>query len=164
MKKIISVIAIGCILGGLSGCSEGFKDAEQDQTEQTRHLMQESNRQIGMPEIVNFQEKKLAKMVMELRDREDLICYAYIKSDYNGTLTFIGKVLGYGIPYGVSFTNPDKYEMNRGVTLPQAEPNGLYTNGVTSSATWLFMIDPKTDNPRPVYVEPEIVVSPFPLK
>jgi len=25
------------------------------------------------------------------------------------------------------------------------------------------MIDPKTDLPRPVYIEPEIVVSPFPL-
>jgi len=160
MKKIISIIALGCILGGLSGCIDS---AEQKQRAQTSQLMRESDRQIGMPEIVNFQEKKLAKMVMELRDREDLVCYAYIKSDYNGTLTFIGKCLGYGIPYGVSFTNPDKYEMN-GATLPQAEPNGLYTNGVTSSATWLFMIDPKTGSPRAVYFEPEIVVSPFPLK
>jgi len=25
------------------------------------------------------------------------------------------------------------------------------------------MIDPKTNKPRPVYLEPEIVVSPFPL-
>lgn len=149
MKKIIS---IGCV-----------EDAEHKQKIQTEQLMDEANRQIGMPEIIHFQERELAKMVMELRDREDLICYAYIKSDYNGTLTFIGKCLGYGIPYGVSFTNPEKYEMN-GATLPQAEPNGLYTNGVTSSATWLFMIDPKTDKPRPVYVEPEIVVSPFPLK
>lgn len=161
MKKIISIIVFGCVLGGLGGCVEG--DAEYKQKQQTRQLMRESNRQIGMPEIVNFQEKKLAKMVMELRDREDLVCYAYIKSDYNGTLTFIGKCLGYGIPYGVSFTNPDKYETN-GATLPQAEPNGLYTNGVTSSATWLFMVDPKSGNPRPVYVEPEIVVAPFPLK
>lgn len=31
------------------------------------------------------------------------------------------------------------------------------------SATWLMMIDPKTNSPRPVYIEPEIVVSPLPL-
>jgi hypothetical protein len=46
--------------------------------------------------------------------------------------------------------------------LPQADPNGLFMP-TSSSATWLMMIDPKTNKPRPVYVEPEIVVSPFPL-
>ena len=33
----------------------------------------------------------------------------------------------------------------------------------SSSATWLMMIDPEDNKPRPVYIEPEIVVSPFPL-
>lgn len=162
MKKILIAIAIF----GLAAC-DTEPSAEKAQSKQTRQIMDEANRQVGMPEIVNFQEKKLAKMVMELRDREDLVCYAYIKSDYNGSLTYIGKCLGYGIPYGVSFTNPEqaKYYGQGGVGVTaQAEPNGLYTNGVTSSATWLFMIDPKNGNPRPVYVEPEIVVSPFPLK
>lgn len=39
------------------------------------------------------------------------------------------------------------------------------TNGITTSATWLFMLNPDNpkDDPKPVYVEPEIVVSPFPL-
>jgi len=26
-----------------------------------------------------------------------------------------------------------------------------------------MMIDPETGDPRPVYIEPEIIVSPFPL-
>ena len=34
----------------------------------------------------------------------------------------------------------------------------------SSSATWLMMIDPKTKKARPVYIEPEIVVSPFKLR
>jgi len=47
-------------------------------------------------------------------------------------------------------------------TVPQADPNGLYMpQGL--SATWLLMVDPKTKQARPVYVEPEIVVSPFKL-
>ena len=33
----------------------------------------------------------------------------------------------------------------------------------SSSATWLMMMDPATDTPRAVYVEPLIIVSPFPL-
>ena len=49
------------------------------------------------------------------------------------------------------------------VVVPQADPNGLFMpTGL--SATWLMMIDPKTHEPRPVYIEPEIIVSPFPLK
>ena len=35
--------------------------------------------------------------------------------------------------------------------------------GFSVSATWFMMVDPKTNKPRPVYIEPEIVVSPFPL-
>lgn len=46
-------------------------------------------------------------------------------------------------------------------TIPQADPNGLYMP-TSSSATWLLMLDAK-NNPRPVYIEPEIVISPFPL-
>jgi len=126
--------------------------------------MTEASQQIGMPNISNFQEKKLAKMVMELRDREDLICYAYIVSDFKGELIYFGKCIGYGLPYGVSITNPEKYYRGSGAVVPQAEPNALYTNGVTSSATWLFMIDPENGEPKPVYVEPEIIVSPFKLK
>ena len=134
--------------------------------------MDEAVRQVGMPAIVNFQERKLAKMIFELRDREDLICYAYIKCEYTGELTFIGKCVGYGLPYSVQYTNPEKIANRWGNsdvksysdlwTLPQADPNGLFMpTGL--SATWLMMIDPKTNEPHPVYIEPEIVVSPFEL-
>ena len=37
-------------------------------------------------------------------------------------------------------------------------PNGLYTNSVTSSATWILTTD-KDDNIKPTYVESEITVS-----
>jgi hypothetical protein len=35
-------------------------------------------------------------------------------------------------------------------------PDGL-------SATWLLLFEPETNEPRPTYVEPEIIVTPFPL-
>ena len=62
-----------------------------------------------------------------------------------------------GIPYGASITNPEQYEYS-GATLPLAEPNGLYTNGVTSSATWVLTTD-KDGNVTPTYVESEIAVT-----
>lgn len=154
-----------------AGCEKKGKTestAEAIQQVQTSQILDEVNRQVGMPNMVNFQQKKMMKMIYELTDQENLICYAYIKSDYQGKLVFVGKCVGYGVPFSAQYTNPQKvvhkvsYNGGSFGTLPQADPNGLYMP-TSSSATWLMMIDPKTNKPRPVYLEPEIVVSPFPL-
>jgi hypothetical protein len=152
----------------LTGCESMGEDSDETLKKQTEQSMREANAQIGMPSIVNFQERKLAKMIFELRDKEDLICYAYLKSDYTGELVFIGRCIGYGLPYSVQYTNPEKRmpasASNGGtITMPQADPNGLFMPQELS-ATWLMLIDPETDEGRPVYIEPEIVVSPFKLK
>lgn len=168
MKKLFIVLILICGIGFL-GCEKKNRSiAEQQQTEQTNKILDEINRQVGLPNIINFQQKKLMKMVYELSDKEDLICYAYIKSDYQGKLMFIGKCLGFGVPFSAQYTNPQKlqaFDVPGGwqrEVISQADPNGLYMP-TSSSATWLMMIDPKTKQPRPVYIEPEIVVSPFPL-
>ena len=181
MKRLIAVLFIclvAFIFTGFSTCSqEPSKDSSDAiQAEQTRKLLSEAQRQVGMPNIVNWQQRKLMKLIYELCDKENLVTYAYIKSDYQGKLFFIGKCIGYGIPFSAQFTNPmriydaeqeggvkAKYQDNGEVqVLPQADPNGLFMP-TSSSATWLMMIDPKTNKARPVYIEPEIVVSPFPL-
>lgn len=184
LLEIISVIAIvgiiiALFLGGKSwGMGAGPKKPSSDtiQADQTKTALSEAQRQVGMPNIVNWQQRKLMKLIYELCDKEDLICYAYIKSDYQGKLVFIGKCLGYGIPFSAQFTNPMRIwdqEREGGASgkvndsgelqvIPQADPNGLFMP-TSSSATWLMMIDPKDNKPRAVYIEPEIVVSPFPL-
>ncbi len=162
MKRIFTIIAIVIIGCMFIGCWE--ETADEKQSLKTENLMAEISRQVGMPNIVNFQQKKLMKMIFELCDKENLITYAYIKSDYQGKLMFIGKCIGFGIPFSAQFTNPQKVVKRLGnrYILPQPDPNGLFMP-TSSSATWLMMIDPKTNEPRPVYIEPEIVVSPFPL-
>jgi hypothetical protein len=177
---ILASIAVMAILTmGAQRCSsdEGVKStADQKQASQTARMMNEAQRQVGMPGIVNFQQRKLMKMIYELSDKENLITYAYIKSDYLGKLFFIGKCIGYGVPFSAQYTNPMRiWDLERdggGIqktgdtgeiqVIPQPDPNGLFMP-TSSSATWLMMIDPKTGKPRPVYIEPEIVVSPFPL-
>ncbi|MFX0135312.1 MAG: hypothetical protein ACFFDN_16830 [Candidatus Hodarchaeota archaeon] len=157
MKKIIIILSLICFFG----CTipESSTNTERRQTE---NAMKEAISQVGMPAIKNYQEKKLAKMIFELRDQERLITYAYIVNKMTGKLVFLGKCIGFGLPYSAQYTCPEKtYEYN-GATLPQADPNGLYMpQGL--SATWLMMIDPTTKKARPVYIEPEIVVSPFSL-
>ena len=164
MKKVL----ISCLLGALVvGCKDSTTPkSDEEMSAATERAMQEANRQVGMPAIVNFQERRLAKMIFELRDREDLTTYAYIVS-WEGKLIFIGKCVGYGLPYSVQYTNPERlvkstYSSGWGTTIPQADPNGLFMPGGLS-ATWLMMLDEDTGEPRPVYVEPQIMVSPFPL-
>lgn len=168
MKKILFLLVIIGVLLFSFNCKESTPDAEKDQQDKTKDLLKEANAQLGLPAIKNFQEKKLAKMIFELRDQEDLICYAYLVNKMTGRLVFLGKCVGFGLPYSVQYTNPEQqiddpngnYEAGSNV-LPQADPNGLYMpEGL--SATWLMMIDSRGEA-RPVYVEPEIVVSPFPL-
>ena len=173
MKKTFAILVVMSMVIVFSfGCDRKNRKnrsiAEQQQTEQTNIILDEINREIGLPNMVNFQQKKLMKMIYELSDKEDLICYAYIKSDYQGKLMFIGKCVGFGVPFSAQYTNPQKlqaFDVPGGwqrEIISQADPNGLYMP-TSSSATWLMMIDPKTSETRPVYLEPEIVVSPFPL-
>jgi hypothetical protein len=166
MKKYFMIglcIVSFIMLAGIDGCD---KSADKELAKQTEIVMREANKQVGMPNIVNFQQRKVMKTIYELTDKENLICYAYLKSDYSGKLIFIGKCMGYGVPFSAQYTNPQKiadYRSGGYAILPQPDPNGLFMP-TSSSATWLMMIDPKTNKPRPVYIEPEIVVSPFALQ
>lgn len=174
MKNKLLAMAISVMCLTLNSCIDENKTSDVRQTEETEVLMQEAHRQAGLPNIVNFNQKKTLKMIQELCDQENLICYAYLKSEYNGKLTFLGKCLGYGIPFAAQYTNPEKVvEQDRSVgrditgfngviSVPMPDPNGLYMP-TSSSATWLIMINPEDQKPKVVYIEPEIVVSPFPL-
>jgi len=167
------VVLIVCLLWPVFfvGCEKDTpNDADKDQARKTQQAMKEANAQVGMPALVNYQEKKLAKMLYELRDQEKLICYAYLKS-LEGKAVYLGKCIGYGLPYCVQFSNPERVVDYDDVLpragasfaygkLPQPEPNGLFMPQ-SLSATWLMMIDPDTGESRPVYIEPEIIVSPF---
>ena len=145
------------------------RDADKAVSWESEKIQREGNRQIGFPNIVNFQEKKLMKMIYELRDQESMITYTYLVSELNGEVgQFLGKSLGYGIPYSTQFSNPQKYfddpyggQGTGALVTPQPEPNGLYVpEGL--SATWVFLIDENGD-PHPTYVEPSIIVSPTKL-
>ncbi len=166
MKKIAMILlVVAVVFTFFQACDAPQQTSDRVQAAQTEQMLQELNREVGLPNITNFQQKKLMKMIMEECDKESLICYAYLQSEMTGKLVYIGKYLGYGIPFSAQFTNPEKiaYKQHNvgAVTLPQADPNGLFMP-TSSSATWLLMVD-DTNTPRVVYLEPSIVVSPFKL-
>lgn len=149
-----------------SGSCETKPSADKIQAEQTEQQLLEANKQIGMPSIVNYQERKLFKQILELRDSENLITYTYLANELKGSVgQFLGKSIGYGIPAATQFTNPEKRDWSAsqgGVGyLPQADPNGLFMP-TSTSATWIMLLDEK-GKPHPVYIEPLIIVSPIKL-
>ena len=164
MKKTILILTCLITLTFMS-CEAPTPSADETMQKQTAASMSEANREIGMPGIKNFQERKLAKMIFELRDDENLICHAYLVNQMTGNVgQYLGKCVGFGLPYSVQYTNPEKPEEDQwgNYTLPQADPNGLFMpQGL--SATWLMLLDDE-GKPHPVYVEPSIIVSPFELK
>ena len=129
------------------------------QTEATTRSIEST---IGMPRIVNFNEIKLLNHVYELRDQADLPTYTYI-TDMNGGLHCLGKSIGYGIPYATQRSNPEKegYHSSGYITLPQAEPNGLFMPA-SAEATWVILIDDKGKQ-QVTYIEERILVSPTKL-
>lgn len=164
MKKLLTTLILASIFI-LVGCKPNVQSTAQVEQQKTEQLMKDMAASVGMPAITNYQEKRWAKMIFELRDKSDLVTYAYIV-DLNGNLHYLGKCIGYGLPYSVQYTSPQKIAAKGReygyAVLPQADPNGLYMpEGL--SATWLMMEDPDTGEIKPVYVEQEILVSPFRL-
>lgn len=156
-KKLLLLVAVLALVG----CDmEVEPDAERTQQMATKEVLNEINRQIGMPNITNYFEKKMAKEIFELRDNSKLITYAYTQN-LNGEFIYLGKCIGYGLPYSVQYTNPEKiaksYSQGGFAILPQADPNGLYMpSGL--SATWLMIINEKTGKAEAMYIEQEVIV------
>ena len=147
----------------ITGCDNTPSSRETEQRQQEQ-LQQESIAQTGVPSIKNFREKKLLKDIYELRDQDGLTTYTYIVAENTGKLIFLGESIGYGIPAATQYNNPEQalgYSEHK-YTLPQAEPNGLYTPAA-AEGTWVMLKNPNSKAVKPVYVEPRIIVSPFKL-
>ena len=159
MKSILSVAAIGILGVTLVGCV----DSDSKQRNAQERILKEATSQTGMPAIKNFRERKLMKQIIEMRDQDGLVTYTYTFSEVNGTPTFLCNSVGYGLPAAMQYTNPEKYISGGSTTMPQADPNGLFSPD-SAEGTWVLCSDPSgSAGTKPVYVEPRIIVSPFKL-
>jgi hypothetical protein len=137
---------------------------------QQERILAEGTAQTGMPAIKNFRERKLLKDIIEMRDQDGLVTYTYVWNEMQGKLVFFCQSFGYPLPYATQYTNPQKPVDGCAtaghycvVVLPQADPNGLFSPAA-AEGTWVMCKDPKSSAVRPVYVEPRVITSPFPLQ
>ena len=115
-----------------------------------------------MPGMVNFTEKKIMRRLYEMRDK-NIATYTYMV-DMNGKLHHVCDSMGYGLPYGTQYSNPEKVVSNGSQvygTLPQSEPNGLFMPP-SAEGTWVICASTSGDF-TPMYIEPRVIVSPFRL-
>ena len=162
MKTLLITALLSTI--ALSACDDP-PSADDVARQKQEQLSAEGNSQVGMPAITNFARKRELKMIQELADKEEPT-FSYTQ-DMNGKYHKICDSLGYGIPAATQYTNPQyaEYRASKGgiVTLPQADPDGLFSPS-SSDATWVMCLNPETKKMAPVYVEPRVTVSPFPLQ
>lgn len=164
-----AVLALALLaLAASDGCdSPPTTDQVQQQSQET--ILAELNAKAGMPAIRNGRERKLLKSILELRDQDGLITYTYTYAENTGKRIFLCQSIGYGIPYATEYTSPQKAERLSYPSgsyyvevLPQADPNGLFSPA-SAEGTWVMCKDPNGPDVKPVYIEPRIIVSPFPL-
>lgn len=148
----------------LAACVEDTS-ADAKQRHQQEALSAQGNSVVGMPSIVNFQEKRILKDIIEKRDTA-LVTIAYTQ-DMNGVLHKLCDSVGYGISAATQYTNPQRVWMsgggNHSQVIPQADPNGLFSPA-SAEGTWIMCKNPNGSDVAAVYVEPRVIVSPFPLK
>lgn len=160
MKNILIAIAL---VASLTACDIKPSATEIEAHRQEQATMQ-AVQQVGMPAIVNYQEKRMMKQILEIRDTK-IATITYIV-DLNGRLHKICNSIGYGLPYATQYTNPQKIDhvySSGAAVLPQADPNGLYSPA-TAEGTWVMCSNPnKPEETTVLYIEPRVIVSTYPL-
>lgn len=160
MKKLLMILPV---LSLLAGC-DFPDDSTSKERKQQEVLSRQSVNEVGMPAIINFQEKRMMKQILELRDTT-ISTITYIV-DMNGKLHKVCDSVGYGLPYATQYTNPQKRDNNvyeHDLVLPQADPSGLYSPS-SANGTWVLCLDTDKKKSTPVYIEPNVIVSPYALK
>jgi len=162
MKKILILILFTTMFAFV-GCGVPHSTADEKTAYQQEKMMKEQVSQLGLPAIVNNTEKAMLKMILEKRDDPKLINYLYAFSQMTGQFVYIGKIIGYPMPYSTQYTNPmramrnSETEMQGNTTIPQADPNGLFSPS-SAAATWVMMINPNTNKPEIQYFEIDVSV------
>ena len=161
--------SVTLLMGDGGGCDVA-PTADRREQLATAQLAAQASVQLGLPGVTNFTEKRQLKMLYELRDQANLVTYAYYL-DLNGGKHKVcpTTAIGYGLPYATQYTNPlrvlgyNETQERGNIALPQPEPNGLFMPSA-AEGTWVICLAPDGKSLAPVYVEPRVIVSQFPIK
>lgn len=142
-------VVLPCVL--LLVATAFMADSCSDQTVQSQQNAKTASGQWGnSPAITEFYEYHQLKEIYEARDNPNLVLNAYLQRN-DGQLTCLGKVAGFGVPYGTQWSQPN----SSGQAVP--EPNGLYPSENTA-ADWVWLIDDKGQK-HLTFLEPNAIIT-----
>lgn len=169
MKKILLTGVMCLALFGMGATGGGCDVEESNQEKRDRAVVAEQQSHYGKTQPVPMFDYSLPRDVLIQIYRavttEARSTYTIIES-MSGETKFHGPSVGYGIPVDAQLTNPMQPVWVRsansgsaGVTLEQAEPNGLFSSKNTDG-TWVLFVQPNGDV-TPVYTEHKVTTFPF---
>lgn len=178
-------LLIPCLLVGvLAACGPVTQSQDSILAQKQEKQLAEGDAEVTPPAIVNWNEKRIAKLIVEKRDQVNLPTWTYTKN-FDGKYTFVCESIGYGLPYNTRNNNPMHYEFVSTTTgsryqsgyyqtkdgtyvwgehtiMPQPEPNGLFIPD-SAKGTWNLCKDPATGAADVTYQEEDISVFPYKL-
>jgi hypothetical protein len=104
------------------------------------------------PNISNFYEYEQMIQIYEARDNPKLVLNAYLYDSMTNSLACLGKVKGFGIPYGTEMSPPNSQGQG---SVP--EPNALYPS-TSTNADWVLLIGPDGKT-HLTFVEPNLIIT-----
>lgn len=155
------VIAVGLTLLSIalvSGCGIGDSQEDRDRKQQEVGLNQ-LHKNNPLPVFQDSRELNEAIQLYILRNKS--INTTTVVMTY-GRLLFTCPSKGYGLPYGVNVSNPLQKDGSGG-NISQSEPNGLFTDGVQTQATWVICVRKNGDEVA-IYFEDHVDAFPFAVK
>ena len=167
--KLLCAVALMTLASGCRIEPRQSDPAASRQAKATATAMNAADREVGMPRMVNYAQRKLLKNAYEDMDQTTLT-YVYTQA-LDGKFVCLGQALGYGVSLGTQFTasqypqyipgmSPGQYQ--GGWMIDQPEPNGLYSPS-SGEATIVDLINPVNGEAHTAIMEPRIVTLPFEL-
>lgn len=144
LKRILPILIIGVSSLFLAGCSlENSTSNEQESVEAQQNVFVKNQ---PAPVFDWSLERHLLTQLYKARN-EAVNTHSIVR-DMNGRIYFECDSIGYPIPSNTQLTNPERISHGLGivdsgsgnVTLPQPEPNGLYTSPSTAG-TFVFCLN-----------------------
>ena len=157
---LATLILVGCDSQSSGGGSER-KDSAQVQNQQGQY------RRVQPIPYFEYSQDRAVYIQIYSAKNEAIATHTIVTAFGTGSLIFQCPSIGYAIPADTSLTNPAQPMWQggnggrAGVTVGQAEPNGLFSSKNTDGTYILCVMD--NGVVTPIYTEMKVTTFPFPI-
>lgn len=164
-KKLILLIMI--VVLTISACNVEEPQSVENDRKATEKSLEQYSKQVPVPSFSFPFVRYVIGKILELQNAQ-ISTFTYVYSDYQGKIVWSCPSIGYPIPGGTQMTNPeqvvsgtDSENFEGAVTIPQAEPSGVYSPDTSAGTNILCVWEDGTVYNW--YEERAVSTVPFPV-